>query len=79
MQFRSAPSYRSSPSSGERRETDEGEAYAAELRAAGVPVTSVRYNGTIHDFVMLNALRDTHAATAATAQGGEFLRATLWD
>ena len=27
---------------------------------------------------MLNALRDTHAARAATAQGGEFLRATLW-
>jgi acetyl esterase/lipase len=24
---------------------------------AGVPGTSVRYNGTIHDFVMLNALR----------------------
>jgi acetyl esterase len=58
---------------------DEGEAYAAQLRAAGVPVTSVRYNGTIHDFVMLNALRDTHAAKAATAQGGEFLRAALWD
>jgi acetyl esterase len=58
---------------------DEGEAYAAHLRAAGVPVTSVRYNGTIHDFVMLNALRDSHAAKAATAQGGEFLRATLWD
>jgi acetyl esterase/lipase len=58
---------------------DEGEAYAAHLRAAGVPVTSVRYNGTIHDFVMLNALRDTHAAKAATAQGGEFLRALLWD
>jgi acetyl esterase len=58
---------------------DEGESYAAHLRAAGIPVTSVRYNGTIHDFVMLNALRDTHAAKAATAQGGEFLRATLWD
>jgi acetyl esterase len=58
---------------------DEGEAYAAHLRAAGVPVTSVRYNGTIHDFVMLNALRDTRAAKAATAQGGEVLRATLWD
>jgi acetyl esterase len=58
---------------------DEGEAYAAKLRAADVPVTSVRYNGTIHDFVMLNALRDTYAAKAATAQGGEFLRATLWD
>jgi hypothetical protein len=37
-----------------------------------------RQNGTIH-VVMLNALRDTHASKAATAQGGEFLRATLWD
>jgi hypothetical protein len=27
----------------------------------------------------LNALRDTCAAKAATAQGGEFPRATLWD
>jgi acetyl esterase len=58
---------------------DEGEAYAAKLRAAGVPVTSVQYNGTIHDFVMLNALHDSNTAKAATAQGGEFLRAVLWD
>jgi acetyl esterase/lipase len=42
--------------------------YAAHLRAAGVPVTSVCYLGTIHDFVMLKALRDIHAAKAATAQ-----------
>jgi hypothetical protein len=28
---------------------------------------------------MLNALRDSNAAKAATAHGGEFLRATLWD
>ena len=58
---------------------DEGEAYAAKLRAAGVPVTSVRYNGTVHDFVMLHALKDTHAALAATEQGGEFLRTALWE
>ena len=38
------------------------------LREAGVPVTAVRYQGIIHDFVMLNALRDTHAAEAAIAQ-----------
>jgi acetyl esterase len=56
---------------------DEGEGYAARLRQAGVPVTAVRYQGIIHDFVMVNALRDTHAAKAATAQGGEFLRAAL--
>ena len=49
------------------------------LRAAGVPVTSVRYNGTIHDFVMLHALKDTYAALAATEQGGEFLRTALWE
>ncbi len=52
---------------------DEGEAYAAKLRAAGVDVTAVRYAGTVHDFVMVNSLRDTQAAKAATAQGGQFL------
>ncbi|WP_457030597.1 alpha/beta hydrolase [Kitasatospora sp. P5_F3] len=46
---------------------DEGEAYAAKLRAAGVPVTAVRFQGVIHDFVMLNALRGTYAAEAAIA------------
>ncbi|MET9338117.1 alpha/beta hydrolase [Nonomuraea sp. NPDC003804] len=56
---------------------DEGEAYAAKLRAAGVPVTAVRYQGIIHDFVMVNAMRDTHAATSATRQAGEFLRDAL--
>ncbi|MEV2266539.1 alpha/beta hydrolase [Nonomuraea africana] len=44
---------------------DEGEAYANKLRAAGVPVTAVRYLGIIHDFVMLNALRETQAAGSA--------------
>jgi acetyl esterase len=52
---------------------DEGEAYAANLRAAGVPTTAVRYQGIIHDFVMLDALRDTRAAKAATTQCGQFL------
>jgi acetyl esterase len=56
---------------------DEGEAYAAKLRAAGVEVTAVRYAGIVHDFVMLNAMRDTHAAKAATAQGGQFLHDAL--
>ena len=37
---------------------DEGEAYAARLRAAGVAVTTVRYDGTIHDFMMLNPLSE---------------------
>lgn len=56
---------------------DEGEAYAAKLREAGVPVTAVRYQGIIHDFVMLNALRETHAAGAAIAQAVSTLRAAL--
>ncbi|WP_405469483.1 alpha/beta hydrolase [Streptomyces canus] len=53
---------------------DEGEAYASRLREAGVPVTAVRYQGIIHDFVMLNALRETHAAEAAIAQAVSTLR-----
>jgi acetyl esterase len=47
---------------------DEGEAYAAKLRAAGVPTTSVRYNGIIHDFLMLNALKDTESTRSAMRQ-----------
>jgi acetyl esterase/lipase len=56
---------------------DEGEAYAEKLRQAGVPVTAVRYQGIIHDFVMLNALRGTHAAEAAIRQAIDFLRNAL--
>jgi acetyl esterase len=53
---------------------DEGEAFAVRLRRAGVPTTAVRYAGTIHDFVMLDALRDTGAARAAVAQASTWLR-----
>ncbi|MER5547258.1 alpha/beta hydrolase [Streptomyces sp. NPDC002589] len=53
---------------------DEGEAYAGKLRQAGVPVTAVRYQGIIHDFAMLNALRETHAAQAAISQAIATLR-----
>ncbi|MEU5059995.1 MULTISPECIES: alpha/beta hydrolase [Streptomyces] len=56
---------------------DEGEAYARKLRQAGVPVTAVRYQGVIHDFVMLNALRETHAAEAAINQAVATLRTAL--
>jgi acetyl esterase/lipase len=37
---------------------DEGEAYGRKLEAAGVPVTTVRYNGMIHDFGLLNSLAE---------------------
>lgn len=56
---------------------DEGEAYARKLTQAGVPVTSVRYNGTIHDFAMLNALADTPAARGAVGQANAALRGAL--
>jgi acetyl esterase len=52
---------------------DEGEAYGDKLRAAGVPVTAVRYAGMIHDFVMLDTLRATNAAAAAIAQASAFI------
>ncbi|MFI7504739.1 alpha/beta hydrolase [Streptomyces sp. NPDC049687] len=56
---------------------DEGEAYANKLREAGVPVTAVRFQGIIHDFVMLNALRSTHAAEAAITLAVSTLRDAL--
>jgi acetyl esterase/lipase len=56
---------------------DEGEAYAAKLRAAGVPVTAVRYGGVIHDFVMVNAMHDMEPAKAAVAQAVSVLEAAL--
>jgi acetyl esterase/lipase len=56
---------------------DEGEAYANKLREAGVPVTAVRFQGIIHDFVMLNALRETHAAEAAIDLAVRTLRGAL--
>jgi acetyl esterase/lipase len=43
----------------------EGEAYARKLTAAGVRTTSVRFSGILHDFMMLNPVRETAAATAA--------------
>ena len=56
---------------------DEGEAYAARLRAAGVEVTTVRYDGITHDFMMLNPLSATHATRAAIAQAISVLRGAL--
>lgn len=56
---------------------DEGEAYAAKLRQAGVPTTAVHYHGIVHDFVMVNALHDTFAAKSAIAHAVAFLTQAL--
>ena len=56
---------------------DEGESYAAKLRAAGVPVTTVRYDGVVHDFMLLNAMSEAKATRAAIGQATAFLRDAL--
>ena len=53
---------------------DQGEAYAAKLRAAGVPTTSVRFNGTMHDFMTLDALRSSESTEAAMSLAAAALR-----
>ena len=58
---------------------DEGEAYARKLTQAGVPTTSIRINGTLHDFMMLNPLRSTQATTAALEWAVHTLRTALRD
>ena len=40
---------------------DEGEAYGRKLSEAGVPATTIRYNGMIHDFGLLNGLAEVPA------------------
>ena len=56
---------------------DEGEAFAAKLRAAGVAVTTVRYDGVVHDFMLLDSMSQTRATRAAVDQATSQLRAAL--
>jgi acetyl esterase len=56
---------------------DEGEAYALKLLQAGVRVTAVRYHGTIHDFVMLNAITNDPAPRGAIEQASQMLKQVL--
>lgn len=56
---------------------DEGEAYGRKLDAAGVDVKSVRYNGMIHDFGLLNALATLPSTRSALEQAAQELKQRL--
>ena len=56
---------------------DEGEAYARKLKEAGVEVNAIRYNGTIHDFVLLNALRHLPSTQSAIASASDGIRSHI--
>lgn len=56
---------------------DEGEAYGRKLDAAGVHVTTVRYNGMIHDFGLLNGLAHLPATQSMILQAAAELKRYL--
>lgn len=56
---------------------DEAEAYGQKLDAAGVAVTSVRYNGMVHDFGLLNVVSNVPAVRAAMRQAADELKVHL--
>ena len=56
---------------------DEGEAYGRKLDEAGVTVTTVRYNGMIHDFGLLNGLAHLPQVRSLFEQCGAELKKHL--
>jgi acetyl esterase len=56
---------------------DGGEAYGRKLDAAGVKVTTVRYNGMIHDFGLLNGLAEVPAVRSLFVQAAAELKKHL--
>jgi acetyl esterase len=56
---------------------DEGEAYGRKLDEAGVTVTTVRYNGMIHDFGLLNGLAQLPATRSLFVQAAAELKKYL--
>ncbi|WP_420153745.1 alpha/beta hydrolase [Siphonobacter sp.] len=57
---------------------EEGEAFGRKLDEAGVPVTTIRYNGTIHDFGMLNGLATTPQAKSLFVHAAAELKKYLF-
>ena len=56
---------------------DGGEAYGRKLDEAGVKVTTVRYNGMIHDFGLLNGLAEVPAVRSLFVQAAAELKKHL--
>jgi acetyl esterase/lipase len=56
---------------------DEAEAYGKKLAAAGVETATIRYNGMIHDFGLLNVLSKVPGTQTAMRQAGEELKYRL--
>jgi acetyl esterase len=56
---------------------DEGEAYGRKLMEAGVEVVVTRYNGAIHDFMLLNRIANSAPVRAALTQAVDFLKLAL--
>ena len=57
---------------------DQGEAYGRKLNKAGVKVATVRYNGMIHDFGLLNALATIPAVRSLILQASAELKKYLF-
>jgi acetyl esterase len=56
---------------------DEGEAYGRKLDEAGIDVVSTRYTNQIHDFALLNGIRDVPSTQDALDQASEAFRKYL--